>query len=514
MLESLVGCLHLMKSKIPPRLVVSYPRQHLSFVESLGGALHAKTGAVVWHDQRTGIGEDWWSAICEQIEQADAIIAVIGKEWAASPFCQVEIDYATSLGKPILPIVRKGGKIPASLKGIHAVSERSVEGARDAIWTRLLELSDRPPAISRTVPRPLCPRSVSQRPPSPRRAWPVWPAWLIGSGALVGTLGYFLPTFFADDSTTGRKPGPAPAPPSSTRAPSPVTVESRPPEQDAGNLDAGNLDASADAAVEAVVPALPRVSCPDRMQLIPPSNPGPSSHSAAGPKQLPAFCMDRTEVSVAEYIACVQAKACTPTAAIGAANVRGTEAPPLCRGENVQDANHPVNCVTWKQAFTFCKSAGKRLPTEQEWERGARGDDGRTYPWGEADPFSKAGLVNACDRRCWDLKTRLGDAPEPSPPSLNDGFEYTAPVGSFPLGASATGLLDMAGNVAEWTDSPYCDAMGQTCTSTSRVYRGGSWQTRGSSGNLRAATRLGQPMTGAVAWLGFRCAGDVVRDGR
>ena len=179
------------------------------------------------------------------------------------------------------------------------------------------------------------------------------------------------------------------------------------------------------------------------------------------------FLMDLTEVTVSAYGSCVSASQCeTPTTCdYGYPNwgVTGKE-------------NHPINCVSWTHANTYCTWAGKRLPTEEEWEYAARYNDSRDYPWGSTGP--SAALAN---------------------------YETsgTTVVGSFPSGNSKLGIQDLAGNVWEWTSTWYCDT--PPCTSgTYRVLRGGSWFYDSSS--LRAAYRDDDDPSYRSYYFGFRCA--------
>jgi formylglycine-generating enzyme required for sulfatase activity/predicted Ser/Thr protein kinase len=209
---------------------------------------------------------------------------------------------------------------------------------------------------------------------------------------------------------------------------------------------------------------------------------------------LDAFWIDRTEVTNAQYRLCVEAGAC--------------RSPIPCRwGEptyaDASKADHPVVCVTWHAAKTYCAWAGARLPTEAEWEKAARGTDGRTYPWG--NDF-------ACDKgNALDMVAGGGDPAATSGPPC-DGYARTAPVASFPAGASPFGVLDMAGNAWEWVADWYGEAYYGSpparnplgpARGSHRVLRGGSWASNRYW--LRATVRIGFPPVDNDDGSGFRC---------
>ena len=154
----------------------------------------------------------------------------------------------------------------------------------------------------------------------------------------------------------------------------------------------------------------------------------------------------------------------------------------------------PREGVNWADAAAHCASRGARLPSEAEWEYAARGPDGLVFPWGEG---FKGSLLNACDRGCmWN--------PEGS--GVDDGYAETAPVGSYPGGASWVGAMDMSGNVWEWTSSTY-EAYGTGGGGEERrVLRGGSWYHTGTD-LLRSAARYGVSPEYADYVTGVRCVG-------
>ncbi len=154
---------------------------------------------------------------------------------------------------------------------------------------------------------------------------------------------------------------------------------------------------------------------------------------------------------------------------------------------------HPVTQVSWYDADAYCRWVGGSLPTEQQWEKAARGTDGRIYPWG--DEFDGT-LLN------------YKDASFDGDMNFNDGFRFTAPVGSYPQGASPYGALDMAGNVWEWTADWYQGGYNplpsvQNPNGPARVLRGGSWNHE--QAGMRAAYRLESSPSTLVDNFGFRC---------
>jgi formylglycine-generating enzyme len=200
---------------------------------------------------------------------------------------------------------------------------------------------------------------------------------------------------------------------------------------------------------------------------------------------LDTFFIDKYEVSLDQYRRCVEAGACSK---LDFPSQR-------CNWSNTDRENHPANCVNWHQAQAYCDWAGKRLPTEAEWEKAARGVDGRLYPWGNDPPTCERAVMkegaDGCGKvRTWPVSSK-------------------SPAGDSPYGAS-----NMSGNVMEWVNdwfaedyyrkSPDKNPPGPS-TGKYKSIRGGSWYYL-DEGSLRAASRHFNTPDYCSAFIGFRCA--------
>jgi formylglycine-generating enzyme required for sulfatase activity len=197
---------------------------------------------------------------------------------------------------------------------------------------------------------------------------------------------------------------------------------------------------------------------------------------------LSAYAIDRLEVSNQSYLRCVSAGACAPSGI--------SESDP-----RVGRPEHPVASIRWRDADAYCRWVKGALPTEAQWERAARGDSARSFPWGHV----------------WNTHLANHGASDDAE-NESDGYRYAAPVDAFSDGRSFYGLQNMGGNVWEFVADRYAayDAQANAVDPTGpisgseRTIRGGSW--RSPPHMLRVTARSRMPESERRADVGFRCA--------
>jgi formylglycine-generating enzyme required for sulfatase activity len=318
--------------------------------------------------------------------------------------------------------------------------------------------------------------------------------------ALLFSAFIFLPRFFATPTTEAPKPTQPPA--TSTQLPA-TSTQLPPTPTPAPTLGIGSTRASEkDGMVQVYVPA---------GAFSMGSDTGGGDEKPVHTVTLNAYWIDKTEVTNAMFTKFVQAtgyktdaekagKAYVYTGNGNWQEVNGAQwRNPHGPSSNITGLDlHPVAQMSWNDAQAYCSWAGRRLPTEAEWEKAARGDkDKRLYPWGDDKP--NGSLLNFADKNLdasWADKT------------TDDGYKFTAPVGSYPKGASPYGVFDMAGNVWEWVNdwydenyyrnSPSQNPTGPT-SGQYRALRGGSWGV--SDYVVRVSDRYWIDLN-----VGFRCA--------
>lgn len=287
------------------------------------------------------------------------------------------------------------------------------------------------------------------------------------------------------------------------------------PRRRAGVLASGLLGFSAMLLPLATAPAqsgvpLDMLPVPAGSFIMGTDSEGEQDERPAHSARVSGFLLDLSEVTNADYEQCVKAKVCRRADTLAGSKLTNGRA-----GE-FKKPDHPVVGVSWSDAKTFCEYRGKRLPREVEWERAARGSDGRRYVWGN-------------------------DEPDPKRHGVFGGQVTTRPVRRYPEGRGPYGHFDLAGNVWEWVADEYdpyayrrpgaangtpgsCAEILETQNELrksgqqgftgsnpipaecERVLRGGAYNYRASG--MRASNRVHHPGTFRIAVAGFRCAKD------
>ncbi|HEY3496804.1 MAG TPA: SUMF1/EgtB/PvdO family nonheme iron enzyme [Polyangiaceae bacterium] len=365
----------------------------------------------------------------------------------------------------------------------------------------------RAPAVPRSVitaPTELAPPSLLVRPttsttggssantqvsPAPRSK----AGLVIGAVLALGAAG--AAAFFLAGEKSGGAASPGPAAPSAQAlVPSAAPVASAPPKEPecpprTARIAAGQFFQGSDAK--------------DALDNEKPS------HNVA----LNAYCIDLYEVTAKEYKSCSDVGKCRRvTNELDWPKITPADKKlytPLCNFGKPEMDDHPINCVSWEMAATYCKAQDKRLPTEAEWEYATRGPDGRVYPWGDEAP--SANHLNACGKECVAWGTKHGAPLEALYPE-DDGFPTTAPVGKFEAGRSRFGPYDVVGNVWEWVADFYAPYTAEEKKNPAgpesgekKVVRGGAWNGSYSTW-LRPSFRYSQVPSAMSYGIGFRCA--------
>jgi formylglycine-generating enzyme required for sulfatase activity len=284
--------------------------------------------------------------------------------------------------------------------------------------------------------------------------------------------------------------------------------------------------ASASAAASAA-PTRP-TSCPDGMVLVPggkffmgSDEPDFKLWQPSHKTIIDTFCIDVHEVTAAEFKACTDPGECkrppelpnwpktTGTSDADHEKKRAAYAE-LCNFGKPERDQHPINCVSFALAESYCTFRKKRLPTEAEWEFAARGSDGRKFPWGDEAGATERMNAGGTEFTNWEKKHSL-------PPSqrlyeIDDGFEGTAPVGSFPKGRTKFGADDFIGNVWEWTSDWFETYKPDEVINPKGAPNGDRKAIRGGAFNggnllwLNPAFRFHQVPDATTPVIGFRCA--------
>jgi formylglycine-generating enzyme required for sulfatase activity len=447
---------------------ISYTHEDSHFVTRLARRLRAR-GVKVWLDQWDIAPEAEWDVAIERAVQRCACLMVILSPAAVNSWVvRQQFTWAEQNGTQILLVLYEACDLPAPLQDLPLIN--FVEQRYNLALSQLLHHYFPDQEVQDDMGTKLKSRLINLDWSWWHRLRPLlWPGWL-GPALLLAILVMWAMFFWSGDRAEFAQPVAAEALSivTATRTPTPPPPTRVRP---------------TDEQVMVYVPA-------GEFFMGSPVD-DPLADEDEWPRHavyVDGFWMDRTEITNQQYHLCVEAKGCEPAS---------------YQSSNFAGAQLPVVGVDWFQAAAYCEWTGARLPSEAEWEKAARGLDGRVYPWG----FQFEGdRLNYCDQNCiQDWKDS----------DVDDGYKYTAPVGSYPTGASPYGVLDLSGNVWEWTadwyaadyytQTPYRNPTGPA-SGQQRVIRGGAWHYTGRS--LRSVNRHKDTPIFRYDKTGFRCVVD------
>lgn len=433
----------------PHQIFISHASADAEFAHRLAADLRAQDWQTWIAPESIRPGEKWVEAINRGLAESGVLVLVLSSAAVDSSYVRDETNFAIELMRHgeavrVIPVELEPvppAKIPFTWASLQRIDIRSDYQA--GLTALLEELAPEPEGQS-LPPSPIKPSKEqpvrSGKLETEENVEPVWnqvwqwlrnlpPAvWFGGAAILFVVLSaIFWPDSWAKTDET------------------PTRVVTSEPGGVAQTADAGS---QAVTTYSDVPPANAELGdtwtrSKDGMVMVyvpPPDAPFVLESGVAAPTE--GFWIDKYEVSNAQYQLCVDAGVCEPAE--------------YTENDNFNGAEYPVVGVSVYDAETYSAWVGGALPTEGQWEYTAVGNSGFDYPWG--DEFDGTRL-NFCDRSCGDK----GDQ------DWDDGYDDTAPVGNFPIGASWVGSLNMAGNVWEWTATWWDD------TEKERVLRGGSF---------------------------------------
>jgi formylglycine-generating enzyme required for sulfatase activity len=419
-------------------IFISYSHKDTDYAHKLAKTLQNR-GLEVWIDERLDYGSQWPHEIQKQLDACGAFIVIMSPRSFASEWVQSELQRAKRKLKPVFPMLLEGDEPWLSVESTQYYDVRSGNLPDEKFFSAIervvsvrktdVEISASRLEISPTRNRPGLKIGIS----------------LAVVGVLVLILGFVLPPLFVPNPPE-EIPTPANRPPVPT-ATSESTSTPEPPIETDEPETASVTDTDDFIDVQGVP-----------MRFIPAGDFEMGSDTSSYTEERPAhtvflddYYIDKYEVTNARYQACVDAGVCQPPREMSSAtrsNYYG----------NSDFDDYPVIYVDWDMAVVYCEWRGAQLPTEAQWEKAARGTDGRSYPWGEG---IDAILAN--------YNYNIGD---------------TTAVGNYEDGVSPYGLYDMTGNVWEWVADWYSGTYYQTSPSANptgpasgqfRGLRGGSW---------------------------------------
>jgi formylglycine-generating enzyme len=483
---------------------ISYSRHNSDFALRLARDLKA-AGSDVWFDQLDiPTGARWDDEIEKGLDKSKIFLIILSPESIESQNVKDEIGYAIDAGKQILPVVLKNCNVPFRLRRFQYVDFTNKPYEDSLAEIKQLLTSSEKLGIVRgdkedegpveipaepAVPEKIIDENKSAPQEKPRGKLA---PWVIIAGVViicVAVIAIGIGLVLNSPSTTTT----IPAGPASSFA-------------GAGIPTQANVNNPA-APTEILTPANTSISSSTfpvnqteivdskgvSMRLVPSGsfsmgygNGDPATgETAVHTVNVSAFYMDKYLVTNASYKQCVDGGSCQPP-------VDSSSATRTSYYGNSEFAAYPVINVNWDMANVYCTWRGARLPSEAEWEKAARGIDGRIWPWGTAAPDSTRADFNGTD---------------------------TTKVSGFESGKSPSGIYDMAGNVwewvADWYQAKYYATLGNTASDplgpdspdkgTGRVIRGGGWW-KSSGGSIRSTLRNSSDPSKAYKFVGFRCA--------